>query len=233
MLAAGAGEEETVKFLLGLRGRKRGKEGKVLVDVMGRDGKKKTALHHAAMGQSDSPAVATLLLGAKQQQQQQQQVLLEAVDGEGRMALHYAALNGHLKMMRVLLSGEKGGMISLSLVCDKEGLDPLQLLLAKLGEGGEGEIYMSAAQRREVVRLLQEAQARAKGKSGSSSIKEEGMEGGVEEGRSPGRGPTTCVWDCVARLCGEAVVDAEDEDEEEIVQRKSLYLLSCILTSTR
>ena len=218
MLAAGAGEEETVKFLLDL-GREGGKEGRMLVDVLKSDARKETALHHAAMGNLDSPGVALLLLGKQQQQQQQQQqqLLLEAVDVEGRTALHYAAVNGHLKMLRVLLSGEKGGTSSLSLVMDNDGLDPLQLLLSKAGEGGK----MSAAHRTEVVRMLQDAQERAKRKSNSSS----GGDGNEEEERSPGWAATTCVWDCVARLCGEAVADAEDEEEDEIVQRKFLYIV--------
>ncbi|GAB5034933.1 transient receptor potential cation channel subfamily a member 1 [Nannochloropsis oceanica] len=207
MLAAGAGEEETVKFLLDL-GREGEKSGRVLVDVLKSDAGKKTALHHAAMGNLDSPGVALLLLGKQQQHQQ----LLEAVDVEGRTALHYAAVNGHLKMLRVLLSGEKGGVSPLSLVMDNEGLDPLQFLLSKVGgEGGK----MSAAHRTEVVRTLQDAQERAKRKSNSNSS----GDGNEMEGRSPGwGGATTCVWDCVARLCGEAVADAEDEEEEEIVQ---------------
>jgi len=214
MLAAGAGEEETVKFLLDL-GREGEKSGRVLVDVLKSDAGKKTALHHAAMGNLDSPGVALLLLGKQQQHQQ----LLEAVDVEGRTALHYAAVNGHLKMLRVLLSGEKGGVSPLSLVMDNEGLDPLQFLLSKVGgEGGK----MSAAHRTEVVRTLQDAQERAKKKSNSNSS----GDGNEMEGRSPGwGGATTCVWDCVARLCGEAVADAEDEEEEEIVQRKFLCIM--------
>lgn len=195
MLAAGAGQEETVRYLLrALSGR---------ADVWATDGARRTALHHLARGTSDAPGVALCLLGLDQEGGRPQH--LDWEDVEGRTAVHYAASRGNLQVLRFLLG--KGAN---PLAVDKEGLDPLQLLLQE-----KSRSVSVQSKGGEIERCLQEAQQHARALTEGGTLHSHDSQ---EVSKKKGSG-ITCVWECMARLCGEAVEDAGDGEEDDIPQR--------------
>jgi hypothetical protein len=96
------------------------------------------------------------------------------------------------------------------LAVDKEGLDPLQLLLQE-----KSRRVSVQSKGGEIERCLQEAQQHARALTeGGTLHSHDSLE--VSEKKASG---ITCVWECMARLCGEAVEDAGDDEEDDIPQR--------------
>ncbi len=186
MLASDQGHLDAVRFLM----------VDAKADATAKDGAKRTALHHLALGGLDRPLLAACLV-------EQGKAEVDAVDQDGRTPLHLAALTGGVDVVRALL--EYGAN---PLAMDLQGADPLQVLLT--------ECDLSASRKKELARVLEDAQDRAKAKGESKSVAAAG--GGVS---SPG----ACLWTCahkVSGLCSEGTADDGDDDEIEVAQRTYL-----------
>jgi hypothetical protein len=149
MLAAGAGHSEVVTFLV--------KDAKA--DVAAQDLKKRTALHHLALGPaggkaSDRAAVraitACLLRGRVSA------AVVNARDEEGLTALHHAAIRGVPELVRVLLKHGADARMTVAVAGqqeteEEEGAGPMDA--RRLCE--EQCRGVPLTQKREVLRLLE------------------------------------------------------------------------------